>query len=89
MQVRYEKKGDTYALHSSLYHSVIAQPNTVTLIVRGPSHKDKFRLIDRTTKESWWQYGASIESEEEKLAKQMTEERFDALVEKLMKLEVI
>ncbi len=89
VQVRHEKKGDSYTLHSSQYHSVIAKPGTVSLIIRGPSHKDKFRLIDRVTKYSWWQYGASIESDEEKLKKRMTLERYDLLVDKLAKLGVI
>lgn len=89
VQIRHEKKGDSYTLHCSQYHSVIAKPETVSLIIRGPSHKDKFRLIDRITKNSWWQYGTSVESEEEKLKKRMTEKRFYFLVDKLTNLGII
>ena len=89
VMVRQEKIGDFYTLHSSQYHSVIAEPNTVTLVVRGPSDKDRFRLFDRVTKEAWWQYGASIENSEEKKKKKMTRAQFNAAVEKLEKLGII
>ena len=71
VMIRQEKVGNFYTLHSSQYHSVIADPNTVTLIARGPPDKDRFRLIDRVTKEAWWQYGASAESQDDKEKKNM------------------
>jgi len=87
--IRHEKKGDFYTLHHSQYHSVTAEPNTVTLILRGSAQADRFRVMDRETKESWWQYGAVSETEEEKNKKRMTLERFDFLVEKLTRIGVI
>lgn len=89
VMIRQEKTGDSYTLHSSQYHSVIAEPNTVTLIVRGPSDKDRFRLIDRVTKEAWWQYGASVENVEDKNKKKMTKAHFNSAIEKLEKLGII
>jgi len=64
--IRQEKMGDFYTLHHSQYHSVTADSDTVTLICRGPAEADRFRVMDRTTQEAWWQYGATIESQEEK-----------------------
>jgi predicted metal-dependent enzyme (double-stranded beta helix superfamily) len=87
--IRQESAGDFYTLHSSQYHSVIAESGTVTLIARGPSDKERFRLFDRTTKESWWQYGASVESAEDRSKKKMTKEQFQIAIEKLEKLGVI
>ncbi|MGB7127526.1 MAG: hypothetical protein WBD50_00340 [Candidatus Rhabdochlamydia sp.] len=87
--IRQEKAGDLYTLHYSQYHSVIAQPDTITLIMRGPSEKERFRVIDRVTNESWWQYGVALESEEEKHKKQMTHKQFDEAVEKLIRIGVI
>lgn len=87
--IRQEKAGDFYTLHSSQFHSVIAEPDTVTLIVRGPPDKDRFRLFDMTTKEAWWQYGASTESEEDKMKKRMSVTQFNMAVSKLEKLGII
>lgn len=87
--IRQESAGDFYTLHHSQYHSVTADPNTVTLIYRGPAEADRFRVMDRTTQEAWWQYGANIEKQEEKENKRMTPERFDWLVEKLKRIGII
>lgn len=87
--VRNEKKGDFYTLHHSQYHSVIAEPNTISLVFRGPSEKDKFIVMDRETKKSWWQYRATLESEEEKEKKKMTLSQFQCALEKLKKIGII
>lgn len=87
--IRRESAGDFYMLHHSQYHSVTADPGTVTLIYRGPAETDRFRVMDRTTQEAWWQYGANIESQQEKEDKRMTRERFDLLIEKLEKMGII
>lgn len=87
--IREEKAGDFYALHHSQYHSVVAGPNTVTLVWRGPSRTDKFCVMDRMTNEAWWQYGASVESEEEKKKKRMDRKQLDLLLERLLKMGII
>ena len=89
VMIREEKAGQFYTLHSSQYHSVIAKPNTVTLIARGRPDCDRFRLIDRVTKQSWWQYGAAVESQEEQEKKKMTKSHFYRAIETLEKLEII
>jgi hypothetical protein len=68
---RTETTGDTYTLHHAMIHSVVAEPYTTTLIVRGPAVKDRFFLTDRATGRAWWQYGAATESPEEAVAKRL------------------
>ncbi len=75
--IRQEKVGDSYVLHHSQYHSITAGPDTVSLIIRGPSVKDRFRVMDATTGDAWWQYGAKVESKKERQAKRMSNERFE------------
>lgn len=74
--VRQEQVGDAYALHHSMVHAVVAEPFTVSLVVRGPAVKDRFLVMDRKTGESWWQYGAKQESAEDAKQKRMSVERF-------------
>jgi hypothetical protein len=75
VMVRQEQVGSTYALHHSMVHAVVAEPYTVSLVVRGPSVKDRFLVMDRKTGDSWWQYGAKQESAEDAGQKRMSVER--------------
>jgi hypothetical protein len=45
IMVRHEGVGSSYALHHSQYHSIVEEPNTVSLIVRGPIEKESFQVI--------------------------------------------
>ncbi|WP_254205850.1 hypothetical protein [Nocardia alni] len=76
LHVREEPVGTTYALHHSMVHAVVAEPFTVSLVVRGPTVKEKFLVMDRHTNEAWWQFGAKDESEREAEKKQMSRTRF-------------
>ena len=78
--VRVEDAGSTYALHHSVVHAAVAEPHTVSLIVRGPAAKERFLVTDRLTGRAWWQYGAARESQAEAAAKRMTAERRSACV---------
>jgi hypothetical protein len=79
VMVREERVGDAYALHHSMVHAVVAEPYTVSLVVRGPAVKDRFLVMDRKTGESWWQYGAKQESSEDAEQKRMSVERFEEM----------
>ncbi|MBS0031788.1 hypothetical protein ACTJJ0_32650 [Chitinophaga sp. 22321] len=57
--IRYEKAGDGYCLHHSFIHTLHAEADGVSLIIRGPSLKEKMIILDKDTGESWWQYGAA------------------------------
>lgn len=89
LMIRRESKGSSYTLHHTLIHSVVAEPYSVSLIVRGPSVKDRFRIIDKETNESWWQYGAVKETDEQKAKKLLTDEQLNADIERLRKFELI
>lgn len=80
LQAREEPVGTTYALHHTMVHAVVAEPYTVSLVIRGPAVKDKFLVMDRKTDEAWWQYGATQESVEDALRKRMTPARLQELI---------
>ncbi|MBF6137233.1 hypothetical protein IU433_22210 [Nocardia puris] len=83
LQVREEPVGVGYALHHTMVHAVVAEPFTVSLVVRGPAVKDRFLVADRRTGQVWWQYGADQESPEESVKKRMTGERLQEIVARL------
>jgi hypothetical protein len=83
LHVRDEPSGTSYALHHSMVHAVVAEPFTVSLIIRGPAVKDRFLVMDRATGESWWQYGATQESAEDAARKQMSSTRLVDLTNQL------
>jgi predicted metal-dependent enzyme (double-stranded beta helix superfamily) len=87
--VRIERPGSSYTLHHTMVHAAVAHPNTVSLIVRGPSVKDRFLVSDRDTGRVWWQHGAATESPEEAAAKRMTNALFTDCVNALHKLDLI
>lgn len=87
--IRREKAGDLYTLHHSQYHSVVAENNTVTLVLRGPSEQERFRVMDNNSKEAWWQYGAEKENQQERASKQISYEQLSKAIEKLTKLDLI
>jgi len=77
--VRQEQVGNAYALHHTMVHAVVAEPFTVSLVIRGPAVKDRFLVMDRKTGQSWWQYGAAQEPAEDAARKRMSVERFREL----------
>lgn len=80
LQVQQEHVGTLYALHHSMVHAVVAEPFTVSLVLRGPAIKDRFLVMDRKTGENWWQYGAHQESVTSAAEKRMSPERLDNLI---------
>ena len=87
--IRKETTGSSYTLHHSVKHSVVAEPYTVSLVVRGPAVKDKFLVSDKKTNKSWWQYGAKNELQSEKLEKIMTRNRLAYLLTKLEEMQIL
>lgn len=87
--IRNEYEGSSYTLHHTLVHSIVAEPYTVSIVLRGPAVKDKFFIYDKSTKKFWHQFGAQHESKEEKLKKVMTKKRFQFIYRKLHEIEVI
>ena len=89
MAIRYEGVNYFYTLHHSQFHSILEEPNTVTLILRGPIEKKSFQVIQEGTGEAKWQDAPSLDSSEEKTQKMMSQERYSALVERLGVLGII
>ena len=50
-------QGDVYYLHHDYVHSICADPNTLSLCLRGPAIMDKFWVMDPKLNTIWWQYG--------------------------------
>lgn len=88
LMVRDEQVGNTYALHHTMVHAVVAEPYTVSLVIRGPAVKDRFLVMDRKTSESWWQYGAGQEPAEDAEKKRMSIERLTELTDRLREWDV-
>jgi hypothetical protein len=83
LQAREEPIGTCYALHHSMVHAVVAEPYTVSLVIRGPAVKNRFLVMDRKTGEAWWQYGAKQESADEVERKRMSTERLREVIGQL------
>jgi hypothetical protein len=79
LQVRQEHAGNAYALHHTMVHAVVAEPFTVSLVLRGPAVKDRFLVMDRKTGKSWWQHGASQENADSAKRKHMSLFRLNEL----------
>lgn len=83
LMVRDEQPGSSYALHHAMVHAVVAEPYTVSLVIRGPAVKDRFLVMDRKTSKSWWQYGAGQESSSDAARKRMSATRLAEVTTKL------
>jgi hypothetical protein len=81
VMVRRESVGSLYTLHHSMVHAVVAEPYTMSLVIRGPAVKERFIVMDRKTGKSWWQFGAKNESRAITQGKRMTRERFAKISE--------
>lgn len=87
--VRTEAEGDSYTLHHRMIHAAVAEPHTVTLIVRGPALKDRFLVTDRATGRAWWQYGAADEPRREAENKRMSPTRMSQVISDLTEWAII
>lgn len=89
IMVHEQHADDFYTLHHRMVHSVVAEPYTVSLIIRGPSLKNRFLVMDRVTNEAWWQYGMAQETPEQRQSKVMSPGHFRKVRERLSELGVI
>jgi hypothetical protein len=76
---RVEGPGATYALHHTSVHTVQAEADTISILLRGPAAKDRFLILDRAGP-SFWVYGAAQESPQTRASKQMAPERLDETI---------
>lgn len=70
--VRREQPGSIYALHHDMLHATVAEPQSVTVVVRGPASKDRSFIVDPATDKRVWFVGAGAESPEAVERKRMS-----------------
>jgi len=87
--VRTESRNTPYTLHHSAIHSVVADPFTISLVLRGPAVKNRLLNLDRETGKTWWSYGAENESPTEADSHRMTAARLDEVANYLLDAGVI
>jgi len=89
IMIQEERIGSFYTLNHNVFHSIEAEPNTVTIIIRGPAVKDRFLIMDKLTGKKWWEYGRESETIEEIKRKQVSIKHIKTLIDKLYKLKVL
>jgi hypothetical protein len=83
---RLEQPGSTYALHHTSVHTVQAQADTISLLVRGPSAKQRFLILDAATGGFFWVYGAAQESPEQRTSKRLTPDQLGQTIARIQRL---
>ncbi|MFD0040518.1 hypothetical protein ACFVIZ_23125 [Streptomyces anulatus] len=73
--IRRESAGGGYVIGHTLVHSVAAEPETLTLTVRGPAQKDRMLIVDREQGTSWWQYGVQQEDPADVALRRLTDDQ--------------
>jgi hypothetical protein len=81
--IKEEKVGSTYTINDDVFHSIAAESGTVTVIIRGPSVKDRFLIIDKKANKKWWEYGRESETLEEISKKSVSPESIKEIISKL------
>jgi hypothetical protein len=77
--------GTTYALHHTSVHTVQAQADSISILLRGPAAKDRFLILDRAG-DSFWVYGAAQESPKTRERKQMRASKVDETIRRVREL---
>ena len=83
---RIETPGSTYALQHTAVHTVQAEADTVSLLIRGPAAKDRFLILDAAERRFFWVYGAAQETPAQRSSKQMTPRQLDKTITHLRQL---
>lgn len=83
---RLEKPGSTYALHHTSVHTVQAEANTISLLVRGRCAKQRFLILDTAADGSFWAYGAAQESPEQRASKRLTHRQLTNTITRIQHL---
>ncbi|MFE0025520.1 hypothetical protein [Amycolatopsis sp. NPDC059021] len=83
---RREHPGATYALHHTSVHTVHAEADTLSLLVRGPAAKQRFLILDAATDSFFWVYGAAQESPEQRASKRLTPDQLHQTITRIHRL---
>ncbi|MGH3976283.1 MAG: hypothetical protein ACRDS9_23610 [Pseudonocardiaceae bacterium] len=79
-------RGTFYALHHTSVHAVQAEADTISLLVRGPSAKQRFLILDAAAGGSFWVYGAAQESPEQRASKRLTHRHLTNAITRIQRL---
>lgn len=82
---RLEGPGASYALHHTSVHSVQAEADSISILLRGPAAKERFLILDRAGS-SFWVYGAAQESAATRASKQMPDDQVDRTISRVRAL---
>ena len=82
-------EGSIYSLSSNVFHSIDAEPNTVSLFIRGQPYTDKFLVMDKKSNSSWWEYSRDCETIEEVERKKMSINKYNQIINKLHSWNII
>jgi len=83
---RVEQPGSTYALHHTSVHTVQAEADTISLLIRGPSAKQRFLIIDAAAGGFFWVYGEAQESSKQRASKRLAPDLLDQTLARVQKL---
>jgi hypothetical protein len=74
--LRDEPAGSAFTIHHNVIHATMADPDTISLIMRGPAAKDRAIITHKETGRVWFRYGEKDESEERRKKVQMPLETY-------------
>ena len=89
VMIRHEGVGSSYTLHHSQYHSILEEPNTVSLIVRGPLEKGHFQVVTEENGEIHLKDASNLQIPKEKCKKIMSLAAYKKVVRHLYSLKII
>lgn len=84
-----EQAGSCYTISPNTIHTTYTEPDTISIIIRGPAVLDKSIIIDRETGGVTWRVGRNSETSERREQVKMSLADFDELTKKLARLGVI
>jgi hypothetical protein len=88
--VRNETVGSAYTLHHGHIHTLLAEPDTISVMLRGPAMKEKMLILDKDLNESWWQFGeANDKTEEDKKNTKLSYDEYQSITGYLREKEII
>jgi len=82
---RVERPGSTYALQHTSVHTVQAEADSISILLRGPAAKERFLILDKA-QGSFWVYGADQETPATRASKIMNPDRLDQTITRVRAL---
>jgi len=77
---RFEGPGATYGIHHSCVHTTSPRDGHLSILVRGPSAKDRLFFVDDARGGAYWHWGSSFEDPAAVAARLMPTERMAEMI---------